>query len=58
MEDDFVSHNDDLKIDYMVDQNVYIRSSLLSRILAKLGHSSLSSLQNTRKKCEIHKNMS
>lgn len=40
MENDFVS-NDDLKIDYMVDQNVYIRnSSLLSRIFSKLGHSS------------------
>jgi hypothetical protein len=50
MEDDFIiSYNDDLKIDYMVDQNVYIKSSLLSRIFAKLGHSSSLSLLQTRK---------
>jgi hypothetical protein len=44
----------DLKIDYMVDQNVYIKSSLLSRILAKLGHSSLA-LSHSRKTNTITK---
>ena len=42
MENDFLSQDDSLKIDLMFDQNVYIRSSLLSKILSKLGHSSYS----------------
>lgn len=44
MENDFTLRDDSLKIDFMFDQNVYIRSSLLSRILSKLGHSSSYSL--------------
>lgn len=40
MENDFISQDDSLKIDFMFDQNVYIKSSLLSRILSKLGNSS------------------
>jgi hypothetical protein len=47
MEDDFASY-DGLKIDFMVDQNVYIRGSLISRILSKLGHST-PSLQARKK---------
>lgn len=44
MENDYNSREKNLKIEFMVDQNsVYIRnSSLLSRILAKLGHSTSS----------------
>jgi hypothetical protein len=44
MKNDCKTRGTDLKIEFMVDQNsVYIRnSSLLSRILAKLGHSTSS----------------
>ncbi|XP_070490077.1 protein furry isoform X3 [Chironomus tepperi] len=47
MENDFTLRDDSLKIDFMFDQNVYIRSSLLSRILSKLGHSSSYSLSQS-----------